>query len=124
MNPEWITFMISAASAAASAQSAHCPIKIIDAVIITQSGRPTTLSSFSLSWVAIKARTSPIEASEFYVPYMVANQFIPPSNSVCKITYHTALASGGTREGPIPSDREINIVDELSCDSGHFVMKW
>jgi hypothetical protein len=125
MNMHWIGVVVAAASATVGSFPPYCRDTIIEgAVVISHSSRPTTLSTFSITWVKIQVRTSRTETDEFNMPYMESNQFIPPADSVCKIAFHTAPASGGAPAGPIPGDRELKVVDELSCDSGTFIMKW
>ena len=125
MNIYGIGWILAALPAVAGSAPSDCPGKMVDGVlIVSHSGRPATLSTFSVTWVMLKGRTSEMIMEEFYLPFMVEDQFIPAANSICKVKYHTAVTSGGTREGPIPTERNLKIVDEILCDTGTFIMKW
>lgn len=94
-----------------------------DGVIIAHSGRPS-LSGFDRTWVIIEVRTADATTREMYMPYMTPDQFVPPVHSICNIEYHSAFLDGLTLEHAVPRNRELEVIDKISCNSGQFVMTW
>lgn len=123
MSFQWMVLALVAVAPSGLAAD-ECNSNVVDNIIITdRSDARSAFSTFSLVWVVVRGKTSLDEYLEFYVPYMAADQFIPPIKSVCKITFHTDFTSGGSSRGPVPQNRKLNIVDEISCDTGRFLMK-
>lgn len=95
---------------------------VADRVLVIAHTGAVPLTGYIRTWIALRLRLSNAREVEMYLPYMLHQQFVPPSGSICTVRFHTDIAEGFTSEGALYELHHIDVVDELSCDTGRFVV--
>jgi hypothetical protein len=123
LNNVWIGSAVAAILATSPERlPANAGERVFDRVLITaRTGRPP-LSGYERSWIALRVLTPDARQLDMYMSYRTEDQFIPPPYSYCRVRFHAEPGIGVTSERSIPRHSEIQVIDELSCEGGRFVM--
>lgn len=114
-------FAAALAANSASSQRAEGGYVTDQVVVIAHSGS-VPLTGYLRTWIALRVRLSDTREMEIYMPYMADQQFVPPSGSICSARFHARISEGVTSERSLDGLDHMDVVDELSCDTGRFVM--
>ena len=95
------------------------PLRTIDdAVVVGGSPRPGAMSGVFAVWAHIDVEDARGGRHRMFLIFLRRDQFIPPINSRCRITFERARISGISYDRSVDGRTLHNRVEELVCDTG------